>query len=43
VKPVVLTDFLTKKHMAMDSSSTARVPVACGLFRFLDIEIEKAL
>ena len=43
VTPVAVTDVLTGKGIAVENHKTARVPIPCGLFRFLDVEIQEAL
>jgi len=38
-----VTDILTNERIRIEDARTARVPVACGVFRFLDVEMENAL
>jgi hypothetical protein len=40
VTPVALTDILTDERIAIENGETSSVPVPCGLFRFLDVEVE---
>jgi len=43
VTPVGVTDILSGKGIRIDKGRTARVPIPCGLFRFLDVEIKESL
>jgi len=43
VTPVAVTDILTNERIPVEDGQTVRVPVACGVFRFLGIEMENAL
>jgi len=43
VTPVAVTDILTRKSITIEDGHTARVPVSCGLFHFIDVQIEEDL
>lgn len=43
VRPVAITDIMTGERIPIANGKTARVPVPCGLFLFLDVELENAL
>lgn len=43
VTPVAFTDVLANEVIPVENGGTAKVHVACGLFRFLDVEIAEVL
>ncbi len=43
VTPLEIVDILTNERIAVEDRTTARVPVPCGLFRFLDVAIQETL
>ena len=43
VTPVSVTDILTEGRIPISNKTSARVTIPCGLFRFIDIEIEESL
>ncbi len=43
VTPVAVTDILADECIAVGNGRTARIPVPCGMFRFIDIEIKEGL
>jgi len=43
VKPVRMTDVLTGNSIDITDPSSVNVDIPCGLFRFLDIEVDQAL
>ena len=43
VTPVAITDVLANSRIAIGDGKTAVLRVACGLFRFIDVEIKEAL
>lgn len=43
VKPVTMTDLLNGDEFRADRGGRAEIPVPCGMFRFIDIELDEAL
>ena len=43
VKPTKMTDLLSKETFALAHPSAVTVNIHCGLFRFIDIELEEPL
>jgi lambda-carrageenase len=43
VKPVTITDLLSGEEIDAPTPNSASIDVPCGLFRFLDIELEQVL
>jgi len=43
VQPIKMVDLLSDTHWDISDPSSVRVDVPCGLFRFLDIELDQPL
>lgn len=43
VKPAAMVDLLDRRHVTITNPVAVKIEVPCGLFRFLDIELEEPL
>lgn len=41
VNPLKMTDLLDKSNFKLSNSKELKIPISCGMFRFIDIELDK--